>query len=269
MQLDRSRISIRERSWADNLDLALQIIRANAGGVFRAALMGILPMLLINWALLESRMAGSLSDPADTDVMVFSTLLVMLEAPVATAMLTLYLGQTVFLERPDWRQIVRDFLSCLPQLILFQGFLRLILFLPGITCFIFYGVYPFLNEVILLERNPLIARNGQISTLKRNKLLHRGSQPELFSRAIGTGILALLLITALWASHSWILENVLGMQAGHTAQMLAFQCILWFVACYFTVARFLCYLDLRIRGEGWEVELILRAERERLMRQSA
>jgi len=31
------------------------------------------------------------------------------------------------------------------------------------------------------------------------------------------------------------------------------------VAGYFSVVRFLSYLDLRIRREGWEVELIVHA----------
>jgi hypothetical protein len=36
------------------------------------------------------------------------------------------------------------------------------------------------------------------------------------------------------------------------------------VAAYFSVVRFLSYLDLRIRHEGWEVELLMRAEALRM-----
>ena len=39
---------------------------------------------------------------------------------------------------------------------------------------------------------------------------------------------------------------------------------LWIVVMFMTVLRFLCYLDLRIRQEGWEVELLLRAEAAKL-----
>jgi hypothetical protein len=39
---------------------------------------------------------------------------------------------------------------------------------------------------------------------------------------------------------------------------------LWMVAGFMTVVRFLGYLDLRIRHEGWETELLLRAEASRL-----
>ena len=42
---------------------------------------------------------------------------------------------------------------------------------------------------------------------------------------------------------------------------------MWTVAAFFAVVRYLSYLDLRIRREGWEVELQVRAEAERLTRQ--
>ena len=42
---------------------------------------------------------------------------------------------------------------------------------------------------------------------------------------------------------------------------------LWLVLGFFAVVRFLGYLDLRIRREGWEVELMMRAEGARLERQ--
>ena len=37
MQLDQARIAIRERSWLDNLDLALQVIRAHGAAVFASS----------------------------------------------------------------------------------------------------------------------------------------------------------------------------------------------------------------------------------------
>ena len=39
----------------------------------------------------------------------------------------------------------------------------------------------------------------------------------------------------------------------------------WIMAIYVTAFRFLSYLDLRIRREGWEVELKMRAEANRLL----
>ena len=51
------------------------------------------------------------------------------------------------------------------------------------------------------------------------------------------------------------------------AYTLYFPLALWLVVGYFAVARFLGYLDLRIRREGWEVELVMRAEQARLTRE--
>jgi hypothetical protein len=39
---------------------------------------------------------------------------------------------------------------------------------------------------------------------------------------------------------------------------------MWVVIGFFTIARYLGYLDLRIKTEGWEIELRMRAEAQRL-----
>jgi uncharacterized membrane protein YbhN (UPF0104 family) len=49
--------------------------------------------------------------------------------------------------------------------------------------------------------------------------------------------------------------------------MICYPLAMWLVVGYFSVARFLGYLDLRIRREGGEVELMIRAEQARLTRQ--
>ncbi|MCA9262318.1 MAG: hypothetical protein KDA60_00655, partial [Planctomycetales bacterium] len=54
----------------------------------------------------------------------------------------------------------------------------------------------------------------------------------------------MLLMT--WDSHRWLLH-------------ILFPLSLWVVASYVAIVRFLSYLDLRIRREGWELELMLRS----------
>jgi hypothetical protein len=39
---------------------------------------------------------------------------------------------------------------------------------------------------------------------------------------------------------------------------------LWMVGLLMTVFRYLCYIDSRIRLEGWEIDLRLRAESKRI-----
>jgi hypothetical protein len=194
------------------------------------------------------------------------TLLVILEMPLATAPLTLVLGQLMFVDQVNARKVARDLLSSLPQLLLYQVVLRV---LPVITLPLGYAIWPYLNEIILLERNPLRTRPGQLSTRKRSSLLHAGGSGDYVIRAIGASIISLLLIGAIWTATVMLLNMLFGLQLGRFGQIVLFQCTIWTVVMYFTVARFLTYLDQRIRNEGWEVELALRAQRQRLTRQVA
>jgi hypothetical protein len=269
VRIDQARIAIRERSWLDNLDLALHVIRTRAGGVLVAGTLGALPMIAVNYAIIHYALGDQLSEGAGFDAMLLAMFLVMIEAPLGTAPLTLYLGQALFVEKPEPRRIARDLAGCLPQLILYQLILRIVLIVPVLTWIIPYALWPYLNEVILLERNPLVSGRGQISTMKRNALLHRGNSGDYMVRGLCGGLLAAGLVLALVTTKNVILEVLLGFQEGWTSQVISFQCVLWVVAGYFTVARFLSYLDQRIRGEGWEVELTLRVQRERLMRHAA
>jgi hypothetical protein len=157
----------------------------------------------------------------------------------------------------------------LPQLVVLQVLLRTVLIFPVMTWVVPYGIWPYLNEVILLERNPLLSRQGNVSTLKRNMNLHRNNNGEFLLRAVGAGILAALLIASLWLTQRTLLDTLFGFRAPWGGQVVAFQAVLWLVVVYFTVARFLSYLDQRIRTEGWEVELFLRAESDRLTRRIA
>lgn len=266
MQIDHARIAIRERSWSDNLDLALHVIRSRAAGVVAAGLAGALPMIALNYVIINAFYGTQLAEGANYWAMALAALLVMIEAPLATAPLTLYLGQALFVEKPQPRQLARQFVACLPQMILYQLLLRSVLIFPVITWFIPYGFWPYLNEVILLERNPLVARPGQLSTMKRNSLLHRDNSGDYMARGVGAGMLAVGLALALLTTKNMLLDVLLGFQEGWAVRVVSFQCVLWVVAGYFTVARFLSYLDQRIRLEGWEVELTMRAQRERLMR---
>jgi hypothetical protein len=269
VQLDQARISIRERSWLDNLDLALQVIRAYSPAMAASAALGIVPLFLFNFFLARWLYLGSDEEsPSDYLYLLYLlSILVMIETPLALAPLTLYLGQALFVEKPAVRETARDFVSCLPQMLLLQLFLRILFIVPVLTWIIPYALWPFLNEVILLERNPLVGRKGRLSTLKRNSSLHRGGSGDFMLRAIGALALAGLLIAALVLSQEFLLENLLGFRPGWNADIITMQLALWLVAIYFAVARFLCYLDQRIRDEGWEVELGLRAQRERLTRQ--
>ncbi len=269
MQLDHTRIVVRERGLLDLLDLGLCVVRAYFGPLAIALASGILPAMLLNAWLLSQ-----LSDVSPEDVwfrpdyMWPMLLLVLWEAPLVTAPATLYLGEAVFLKRPGAKGLVVSLLRALPQLFLFQVLLRGLMLPMVVTWFVPFALWPYSNEVILLERNPLVRRRpGQMTTFRRTQALHRGNGGELLARwmvAVGLGA---LLFLSLWLSMSYLCEIMFGVEAlQQVLYPLFYPLALWAVIGYFAVVRFLGYLDLRIRREGWEVELMMRAEGARLSR---
>jgi hypothetical protein len=269
MQLDRNRIVIRERGWLDVLDLALRVGRVYAWPLLLTLAIGIVPVMLFNAWLLAGLAEPAFDEPAPFWYMWWMLNLVLLEMPLATALATLFLGEAVFLERPSARSVIAAFFRSLPQLFWFQVLLRA-LFIPlVVTWFVPFSVFPYLNEVILLERNPLLSRRrGQMTTFRRSMALHGGSIGDLFARWLGSVAFGGMLFASFWLTMQ-ALAGVLVSEwkwEGLT-YTLYFPLALWLVVGYFTVARFLGYLDLRIRNEGWEVELMMRAEAARMSRQ--
>ncbi len=278
MQLDNTRLAIRERDLLDVLDLSLQVIRSSFMPWLVASAAGAVPLAVINWLVLRPvwRHYGE-SNPAT-----FVGLLAMLigwELPLASVFITRYVGQAVFIDRPAAAQIARDTVDSLPQIFWFDVVFRGIFFLPalalgenwwimGLAVWIPFTFWPYLNEVILLERNPLFAKRGRITTRQRSKSLHEGSRGNLFGRWLMSLLLAALLSAGL-AAAMWEVRGVLLNHWNYDESLwqLYVPASMWVVASFFAVVRYLSYLDLRIRREGWEVELQIRAEGDRLTRQ--
>jgi len=100
---------------------------------------------------------------------------------------------------------------------------------------------------------------------KRSSLLHGPNSGDLISRWLGCTLVASILVLSILAS-LWFMWGMLLFDWNWGPFMLhiCFPLSLWLTALYFSVVRFLCYLDLRIRREGWEVELVMRAAATRM-----
>ena len=257
MQFDENRIAIRERAYIDILDLGLCVLREFFGPILLWSIAGVLPFAALNGWLLWGSFDMDFDSAGLFQYAVWMTLLVIYEIPLATAPVTIYLGHALFTERPGWRVILREWARSLPQLLLYQGLLRLPL-----------AFWPYLNEVILLERNPMRSRGPQgRSTHSRSRALHRGEGGDAFARTFLSACVGATLGTSLWLSLA-IVRGMLLNELEFDPALVTFYypLVLWIVVGYLAVVQFLCYLDLRIRREGWEVELRLRAEQARLAR---
>lgn len=291
MQLDRTRIVVRQRGVLDTLDLSLHVLRVYLAPLMIAMALGALPLMLINH-LLIAWMLPDADNPLDIPMRYLwhMTVLIFLQAPLASVFATAYLGQAVFQDRPRLTQVVREVVKFAPRivwsLILIRGvgaaWLLLFsfdrygefdsfvdLFLPFVLVIWAIGLRsfrPFISEIIMLEQNPLVARDaGTVTVGRRNRMLHGPASGDLFLRwwtAAGTAILLTGIVYGTMLFSVGVLTN--DWRQGRTMLLLAYPTAAWIVATYLTVFRFLTYLDVRIRQEGWEVELRVRAEAGRL-----
>ena len=108
MQLDKTSIVIANRGLADTLDLSLMVLRAYWKGILFYSLIGILPFALLNFVLtwpltqydeLEYTGAESLyASSFRVRYYVVMICAVTLQAPIAYAILTKFIGQAIFEE---------------------------------------------------------------------------------------------------------------------------------------------------------------------------
>lgn len=275
MELDKTQIVLRERNWLDILDLALRVVRQRLLPVLGAAAIGIIPFALLNYWLTSELAEMLLDEELESEELVGNwigylfllAMLVLWETPLATAPLTLYLGQITFTQKFEARRAAGEFVRSLPQLIVLQVIVRGLLLPLMFTWFFPFVLWPYLNEIILLERGPLFRwrSKGVATTLSRISSLHSPNTGDLMGRAFASALLAPFLVFALWSS-LWVLHSLMSERfaIGPAAVNVYLQLAVWSCVTLFAVARFLAYLDLRTRNEGWELELRMRAEGLRL-----
>jgi hypothetical protein len=290
VQLDKTRIGIRERGVLDTLDLSLQVLRAFIKPLLVTFALGAAPLMLLNHFLIGWMADVEYAEEFPVRYIWTMSLLVFIEAPLASVFATAYLGQAVFLERPSIRNVIAEVRQLLPRILWCQLVVRGIvpawalllsleridevnvpvevLLLPALA---FYAAVlrtfrPFMNEIILLERNPLRGRDRTMMTIgRRSSLLHGPSSGDLLVRGFLLSPLSVVLVLVCYGVFLFVHGVSLNdWQQGPVMIQLFLPLSMWMVAGFFTVVRFLSYLDLRIRQEGWEVELRLRAEASRL-----
>lgn len=248
---DRTLIQIRERSFLDVLDLALVVVRRRPLTLGLAALAGVAPCAALNAYLMEQ--AALSFNP------VLYVYLLVIEAPWATAPLTVVLGALMFGERPTPGAVVKALARGLPAMILYQLILRVVL----TSVIVLYPLIParlaFLNEVILLERG------RTFGVVKRTSTLCGLRGADLFGQWVAQLAFGLIFIACFWFGTGSMISalfttEVTWDEPSQSALYGArFQVAVWLTISFFGVARFLTYIDQRIRLEGWEVKLRLQA----------
>lgn len=293
MQLDQTHVAVRVRTLAEIGDLALVLLHRYPTMLLVGFLLGAWPWMVANalllyWLPLTEAQFGLDDSEAFWELsryVVWMALLVFLQAPAAGVVTTIYLGQAVFEHRPNWRsaltiakkQFMRWF-YCLgirrlavPAMIVvgvrwfqpydtaFDVVFPLIIFFVAL---VIRAGRPFLPEMILLEMCPIRSKDPNEITLgRRARALHRPAGSDVGSRWLAAGITLTVIFAGLFYSLVWVRGIATGYwDIGLVTLLFLYPLALWTIAGLSVVVRMLAYLDTRIRLEGWDVELAVRAE---------
>ncbi|PQO36707.1 hypothetical protein [Blastopirellula marina] len=286
MQLDKTRIAIRERELLEIYDLALIVMRVYWWKIIQALAITAIPLTIINAAMLWAMRPDLVINETAGMFLVYMVMAIFLQAPLAGLPITVLLGDALFHEKPNWRRMCAGLWAVVPRIIWVVFILRGIL--PGMlllwwasydeyytsfSVLILLCIYaafmrtwrPYIGEILVLEKNPIFAKQkGTITVGLRSSSLHNPNFGDLLIRGMASAICIPLACS--------IVLNIFGIRVfvfglwnwDDSFMFFWFPLGLWLVVAFMTVVRFLCYLDLRIRREGWEVELVLRAEASRM-----
>lgn len=304
MELDKTRIAVRQRSMLDIIDLSIVVIRTYWVSLAVWSIPSILFLMIVNgfvlYPLTRFESIAIYSNEFESigwlrlRYLWYLAAFTSLQSGLAFMGTTFYLGQAVFVERPsfgEFRSAMREMRSTILWVV---GILRLgllswfiILLFPSNMKFepilevfwfgiIIYGIStiiriarPFPVEILILERAKLFPKkvdaNGSLSYSKRSKYLHGAQSADMVGRWAAVTSLMIAFVISLTLGELCISGMFFGeWRWGWWMDIIIFPLNLWVAAFLATVIRFLSYLDTRIRAEGWELTLRMRAESKRI-----
>ncbi len=301
MQLDRTFIAIRKRTLIELWDLTLQVLRRHFFALAILLLVGALPWFLLNFALTWWMVGESQFEEYVYWFYWVNICLVTSQAQVATSYISSYLGHAMFDENPQistafrdvrergawfwWLHLVNRMVFPVVGVVAMGAMAKgtdavtlvwgLLLCGPVALGLLIRSRTPYMNELLLLEKAPRMDDLGsssvQISYNARSRGLHSVIGADLVSRFLLAGVVAAGLAYSVFATlyigaQALNLDTIL--ENGALVHYL-WQPALWVAAGFVAVNRFLAYIDLRIRTEGWSVMLSMKAEANRQKAETA
>jgi len=245
-----ARIVLRPRKLGEILDLAFLYAHASRRQTRRLSLSTLLPALL---GCLALRYLAHLS-------WIWVWIAAYGLSSLCMAPFTLLASRLLFAERTSTRRVWKDFARGVGTLLLARlaaivmnalGAAAILVFLPLAMAHTL-----FLDEAILLEQMPLSRAFSRASAVVRRQL----SPAQVFGLVqVGVRLLAVIFVDFVGGL---FLEYVLQWDLGKSGlwneggSALALMGLFWVVP-YLACAKFLLYIDLRTRKEGWDLQLQL------------
>ena len=281
MRFDQTSIAIRERNSLEVFDLAANVLVRQFRPIMLLLFLNATPFVLLDYYLIGWMTDVSFSAELSTAYYFAMLALIISQAQLGTCLITIFMGRVMFMEEHSLRAVLKQFVKRLPYFLFSQGILRLAVFalvvawiMPhedreeayvitylGLPAIVFVGllvraIRPFVPEVIFLEQTPLKKEGDLPSLSERSKNLHMLASGAISMQFLLMALLAPLL---LFSAHSVfvLLDSILSIRANSEMSLQPFYLLVaaWLVAGFCAVVRFLMYIDIRIRQEGWAVQL--------------
>ena len=280
MKFDQTSIAIRERSHLEIYDLAAIVMVRHIRPIMVLLLLNALPFALLDYYLVGWVTDVSFSYGFSSLYYTMMLALIASQAQLGTCLITIFMGRVMFMEEHSVRAVLRLFFKRLPYFLFSQGILRLALFavllawvtpheerpqfggfysgllMIAATGILVRSLRPYLPEVIFLEQTPLKKKGDLPSLSERSKNLHSLASYSIMWQFI---LMRVTVPLMLFAVHSVfiMLDSMLSIRANSEQSLQPFYLLAsgWFVAAFFAVVQFLMYINVRIRQEGWAVQL--------------
>jgi hypothetical protein len=240
-----ARVELRDRTVVDVIDLTVRFLMRHSVAYAKLSAIVLTPSFLLIWWI-----------AFDTGSWWWAWFWAIVIAPFAAAPFTALASRLLFEPRAEIREVLSTSAAALPRMLVVR-FLQAIGVAFGAIAFLlpatwFLALFLFTNEVVVLERASV---SGALARMQR--LLSGGS---------GDAILAVLFLLALHVVAVFmgdlvgrgILEDVLEITppppmiavGGSTLALAAF----WWFVPFGATCRFLLYINVRTRNEGWDVQ---------------
>ncbi len=272
MRLEAATMALEQRSVGATIDLAILFYRQHAPQMLAlTVIFGAIPTTI-----------GAYRAAAHGDGWLWSGLAFFFVSPFLGAALVAGAGHHVFGEEFTVGNALRYFWSRIGALLVLLPFGRAILGLLTLMCWGVFTVplasrYGYLSEALILERLRVWRVGKRLEEILRNRFFEScGRYLAIVSFA---SVVAVTLFSFIDVS-SWLLLGIpiffgkvsWAVAFDDMANLFSYDPVLvatWTATCWLVyplarLAWFFCYLDARIRKEGWDVEIDFRVEARRL-----
>ena len=271
MQLDRAIFAIEPRTVGGCIDLAVAFLREHFLGILRLTVCFAVPFCAVSWWLIAER----------NWFLTHCLLLFALVSPFLGAALVGAAGQRVFGEqfsvRSGFKAILQR-LFALASLLLIARSLSILgglLVLPG---YLIATRYAFLSEILILEQSPFRRYELRLNHLLRYTFANPLGRLVMIASFYTLTVISLFvlvdatsgllfgfpILAGRISEAAYAVDELMVLLTVDPAIATLLFALMWIVYPVARLAWFFCYLDVRIRKEGWDVELDFRIEAARL-----